>query len=456
MDAKALAKSKRAHSQHHSKKTHSSQKPKPPSAGANDAASAKRLTGKQIREETHQGQRGSALPLNWDRYKEDFYSGSEDPSGDSASQAPDIVVPKSKGADFRHLIAEAQSRLHSNPYSDSLSSLDDVLPGDFNQFLGSMLAVRGEGVLSWVGNDNFVVEDRLTATPEASFLSLNLHALAEQLEKVDLPERLFIEEDLLQPKQHAERSKVNSSQESEQMQMTSEGKAYATITEDLTLFAAKNVEHISLGSGSQAIDATLSNGGLDLVDEVYSDFISSQHGKSGESRAEDNSNSASVSDKRDSTFEAATAEAELDMLLNSFSESKLLDTSGLKSEKPSSDFHREGTPFLPQVARKGVDSSKSAAITSSFDDVLDNLLQETSTMVNQGVDSSKSAAVNSTVDDFLDDLLAETSTMVNQNRLSRHEDAKAVPDDNIQSSLSSQSASKSKVLNDFDSWLDTI
>ena len=35
---------------------------------------------------------------------------------------------------------------------------------------------------------------------QASFLSLNLHALAEQLEKVDLSERLFIEEDLLPPK----------------------------------------------------------------------------------------------------------------------------------------------------------------------------------------------------------------------------------------------------------------
>ena len=29
-----------------------------------------------------------------------------------------------------------------------------------------MLAVGGEGILSWIGNDNFVVEDRTTATPE--------------------------------------------------------------------------------------------------------------------------------------------------------------------------------------------------------------------------------------------------------------------------------------------------
>ncbi|XP_022726135.1 uncharacterized protein LOC111282354 [Durio zibethinus] len=253
-------------------------------------------TGKQIREKTCQAQRVSALASNWDRYEEEFDSGSEDPSGDTASQAPDIIVPKSKGADFRHLIAEAQSQLHSNPYSDSLPSLDDVLPGDFNQFVGSMLAVRGEGILSWTGNDNFVVEDRTTAPPE-----------------------------------NAERSKVNRNQESDQMQTTSDRIAAAKITEELNLndfpetvnFAAKNVGHMS--------------------------------------------------------FEAAAAEAELDMLLNSFDETKILDNSGLNSKKPSSDFRREGSPSLPQLARKGIDSSKSAVITTSFDGLLLDLLQETST-----------------------------------------------------------------------------
>ncbi|RVX09262.1 hypothetical protein CK203_015392 [Vitis vinifera] len=34
---------------------------------------------------------------------------------------------------------------------------------------------------------------------KAPFLSLNLHSLAEQLTKVDLSQRLFVEEDLLSP-----------------------------------------------------------------------------------------------------------------------------------------------------------------------------------------------------------------------------------------------------------------
>ncbi|XWS54126.1 hypothetical protein CRYUN_Cryun10bG0061700 [Craigia yunnanensis] len=125
------------------------------------------------------------------------------------------------------------------------------------------------------------------------------------------------------------------------MRTTSEGKAAAKITEELTLndfpekfnFAAKNFEQISFGSGSQAIDATLSNGGMDLVDEVYSDFISSPQGGSGEIRVQGNSNSASVSNKKVSKFEVAAAEAELDMLLNSFSETKILDTPVLEVQK---------------------------------------------------------------------------------------------------------------------------
>ncbi|XP_039018291.1 uncharacterized protein LOC120149624 [Hibiscus syriacus] len=283
MDTKALAKSKRAHSQHHSKKPHSIKKSNPPSsAGVNDPANSKKQKFKQITEKTLQAQRISALPSNRNRYEEEFDSGSED-----LSQDPDIIVPKSKGADFRHLIAEAQSQSHSNPHSDNLSSLDEILPGDFNQFVGSMLAVRGEGILSWTGNDNFLVDDGTNANPEASFLSLNLHALAEQLEKVDLSERLFIEEDLLPPNLRPENSRLNNNQESQQMQAASDRNGAAKITEEITLndlpekvnFAAKIVEDMSFGTGNQPIDAILSNRGLGLMPEVQGDSIYGQHGE---------------------------------------------------------------------------------------------------------------------------------------------------------------------------------
>ena len=38
--------------------------------------------------------------------------------------------------------------------------------GDFNVGLSYMLAVRGEGILSWIGDENFVVEDKTNAIHE--------------------------------------------------------------------------------------------------------------------------------------------------------------------------------------------------------------------------------------------------------------------------------------------------
>ena len=131
MDLKALAKSKRAHSQHHSKKPHGSQqkqKVRAPSDGTNDAGTAKKPLGKQVKEKTHsRSQVSSALPSNWDRYEDEFDSGSEGISADSAIKMQEVILPKSKGADFRHLVAEAQSQ--ANTSLSGFPSMDDVLPG---------------------------------------------------------------------------------------------------------------------------------------------------------------------------------------------------------------------------------------------------------------------------------------------------------------------------------------
>lgn len=139
MDVKALAKSKRAHTQHHSKKPHHTQKLKAPSPStsspvSNDAVgTAKKPLGKQQLNEktTHRSSRShgsSRLPTNWDRYKEEeFDHGSEGVSVETSSKASDIVLPKSKGADFRHLVAEAQSQAKTS--LEDLPSLDDLLPG---------------------------------------------------------------------------------------------------------------------------------------------------------------------------------------------------------------------------------------------------------------------------------------------------------------------------------------
>lgn len=114
MDTKALAKSKRAHTQHHSKKSHPLHKPKALEKG-------------QVNQPKSpvQSRRVSALPSNLDRYDD------EPDLGLSTNQPADVIVPKSKGADYLHLISEAKAESHSKIENDSdcLSSLDDLLHG---------------------------------------------------------------------------------------------------------------------------------------------------------------------------------------------------------------------------------------------------------------------------------------------------------------------------------------
>lgn len=129
MDAKALAKSKRAHSLHHSKKSHPSSKPKPTtaSAGSSKASSEKPAQPRQPRA-------APALPSNWGRYEEEPDSCLEVPHSEVPGQSSDVPPPKSKGADYRHLLAEAKSQpqSHFDPYLDNFPSMHDVLPGKWS------------------------------------------------------------------------------------------------------------------------------------------------------------------------------------------------------------------------------------------------------------------------------------------------------------------------------------
>lgn len=107
----------------------------------------------------------------------------------------------------------------------------------------------------------------------------------------------------------------------------------------------------------------------------------------------------------------------------------------------------------------------SAKTTSAAtqDDVLDDLLEETSNLqeaaaplpllARNALGSLKTTYTAATLDDVLDDLFEETSSLSNQNNLHQPSEKKA---DHVIQSSSSQSVNKSKVLDDFDSWLDTI
>lgn len=145
-----------------------------------------------------------------------------------------------------------------------------------------------------------------------------------------------------------------------------------------------------------------------------------------ESKRQLSNEPAPVQNKSHSGFKAADAEAELDMLLDSFSEPNVPQSTLLKEE--------------PRYSTSTILSEETTS---------DQLV---STSVKNSLDQSNAA---STLDDSLDDLLMETSNIINQDTVSRSNIVKTASPD-TDSHPSSSGLTKSKLLDDFDSWLDTI
>lgn len=146
--------------------------------------------------------------------------------------------------------------------------------------------------------------------------------------------------------------------------------------------------------------------------------------------AQSNIKSVVMQNRKPSRFEAEDAEAELDKLLDSFSESKISE-SAVSREEPN------------YIA----DASSSGLVGVSPDEFVP-------VPVNKGQELSKSAFAGD-LDDMLDDLLKETSGQMYQDPPSLPNEVKSASL-HVLSPPSSVPAPKSKVLDDFDSWLDTI
>ncbi|XP_038895632.1 uncharacterized protein LOC120083819 isoform X1 [Benincasa hispida] len=395
MDAKALAKSKRAHSQHHSKKSHSNQKQKP-----NESR-------KPLAKPNLLSQAAPNLLSNWDRYGEE--------TGEDEATVHDLILPKSKGADYRHLIAEARSQMQS-----CITSMDDVLPRELSDGGSAMLAARGEGLLSWIEDDSFIVDETGTAIPEASFLSLNLHTLADQLQKLNVAQRLFIEEDILTSELLADEKTV-CDQLSSQMQ-TSECQREARNIEISSVTEKVNIENgvrdaTSRYFGSIHQDPTF-NPSPTLSNQVHYNAhpieldISSQTKAPKYTEQSNTKFTTGNPNEKVLKLEATTAEAELDMLLSSFSDTIDLNTAAASSSSRIDEVFK-ASPHLPN---KGSYSTKKAPVAAELDDALDELLQDTSYLI-----SHKEKPVNSQIQS-----------------LSPHSGTNSIPND------------------DFDSWLDSI
>lgn len=186
-----------------------------------------------------------------------------------------------------------------------------------------------------------------------------------------------------------------------------------------------------LSKGADQIDWDVEALGTTYVDHPVKNKVLVSKSKSDEnfmpeSKRQLSTEPASIQYRSHSGFKAADAEAELDILLGSFSE----------PNQPQSTFFKEE----PRYSTSNVLSEETTS---------DQLI---STRVKNSPDQSEAA---STLDDSLDDLLKETSNRINQGIVSRSSDVKTTAPD-VNPSLSGPGPTKSKLLDDFDSWLDTI
>ncbi|KAL6535822.1 hypothetical protein OROHE_012666 [Orobanche hederae] len=397
MDVKALAKSKRAHSNHHSKKHHPHQASK--AAAPSIALDNKKPTGKQAKGKLPQPHVTKPLPSNWERYNENLDLDSEE-AQPSSSHPTEFVVPKSKGADYAHLISDAKDQFRSNYSSHSFHFLNDVI----NDFGPLLLAAKGQSILSWVSDDDFEFEEKTSTSVEPPFLSLNLNTLAEQLAKAKLSKRCFLDPNLF-PLELLD----DELQAREEDKHDSETCTFVAETDFLASSLDHNQEFLKNGeqyhesssvSVTKKIHVRTSKGELKPQATVRSISLESISNCKFDS-----------SDKNTSTFEETSAEAELDMLLSSFGETKINESSRA--------------------------SPMSVAAFSS-----ETVKKRTHMMETRNLDGD------------IDKLLEETSNLARIDGRQVSNEVRSSPD--VVPSSALNPSSKSKLLDDFDSWLDTI
>lgn len=241
--------------------------------------------------------------------------------------------------------------------------------------------------------------------------------------------------------QCTEELKTSLGQESDRLQHASQSEGMKQNSDELLVHGCHGRDKMedqtsefmpSVSSGIRDSVSTSCFQGLKSTNQAKNELC--QSGGTSESigkyRAQSNVPSVANPKKKSSRFEAAAAEAELDMLLDSFSETRLSDSSVLTkkssyafSDQQETSSRFEGNSFLKQApSRKEPDLSKPTSLSANFDDALDDLLNNTSSGVAFSVPQEG------------------TSTPL----------LSGAP------SLRSAPAPKSKALDDFDSWFDTV
>ncbi|CAN6443495.1 unnamed protein product [Victoria cruziana] len=399
-------------------------------------AGRKPESNKPTKKKTHQNRHPSqaiptqpTLPSNWGRYEEEGDEvGENDPESTSSRAAKqEVVVPKSKGADYAYLISEAQSQSHGVPFFH-----EDLLQ-DFSLGISSMLSARGRGFTSLAADDNFHVDDS-PLDHEASFFSLDFHLLAAKLAKLEPSKRLFVEDDKLPASMRASAFKASTNEDSETVERSLAGESKngqqplvvdICSSEDIHLHNTEQMHR-----DSQENEVVLHNRydlthksveGQDVADnpacvrpndsnQIKSTFRAKDDASS--AREEQYDASKTIQKMPTSRFDATSAEAELDTLLDSFGEANLLDSFDIKQKFPSKSV---GAP-APSHSRE----SSSLASSGSTYKVPNQL-----PLINEGPDKKMLPGVAS-------------STANDKGKGGKSENASLVS------------------LDDFDEWLDSI
>nr|CAD1823783.1 unnamed protein product [Ananas comosus var. bracteatus] len=371
MDPKATAKSKRIHSQH-GRRNH----PRPPRSRS--GRSPRRRPPEQRRRSP--GDPAPPLPfLELGSVRRRGRRGGGGGEGAAVADKSSEVAPKSKGADFGYLIEQARSQPQEIRGVVGLGFSSEELPFDLMQGRSSILSVKGEGLLSWCQDDNFIVDDDTSSGYEVPFLSLDLHALAAQLSKLKLSRRLFIEADLLP--EDLLTDGLNDYEKPPQSETSIASEIKHGFSQPVFQRNAESEKDLS--SMNYANNPNTDNEPSGIPSKEKSQLLTTSGSTeaiglilpSSEDRVPEKEQN------RPSAFEAAAAEAELDMLLNSFSETSLSssfadipieETSTSSSMKVNSSYD-----MIPPSTHQRTSNSRLTAMTS-LDDALDGLLAETS------------------------------------------------------------------------------
>jgi len=338
----------------------------------------------------------------------------------------------------------------------------------------SMFEAKGEGILSWCADDNFILEDDLAPDFEVPFLSMDLHALANQLSKLKLSQRLFLEEDLL-PEDLAAVSEDNEILIECGTSVESDPKG-SPVGDNLNFEPRKDASHYEYAGNTYSDDQMKSEHQSQCFEhEATTSPKISTHLVNSDS--EDDKAYTRTMDTDPSTrhserleFEVGSAEEELDMLLNSFSGTHL--SSSNLDELVGHDSTSQGTK-ISWSDKKGTlsKSSKSPAL-APVDDALDDLLSETSLPVqNEGFATQSSTSqptvksgqnfdfryakkvdVIASIDDSLDNLLEDTPSCLSEPK----ETTTAQGPNSTSHDSGPPQSGPPNASDDFDSWFDSL